>query len=339
MNKNIKHGSFIYNTTIDVEYRDDSPVYFLIGTPSHTNIGDRAIAYAEIVFLSNLGNERKIIEVPYGVDISNLDVRDNDVIILHGGGNFGDIWLSEEEYRRGVISKNLDRKIILMPQTIFFKSKEELNKTIEIYSKCKDMTLIAREEISYKIMKRNFKSNKVILLPDIVLSLRTTSKLFHKPQRDYALFVVRNDAEKTIPDSYIHRAEDVLKYESKIDDFIYSDMHVDSREAMMNSHQFITEHKLDQFKRAKIVVTDRLHGMIFAAITNTPCLVFDSMTQKTRGVYELIKQTGIGQGIEMCENDDDISAIINRLNLWKPHLGRIDGFKSDWIQLKTILRG
>lgn len=338
MNKNIKHGSFIYNTTIDAEYRDDSPVYFLIGTPLHTNIGDRAIAYAEIVFLSNLDNERKIIEVPYGVDTSNLDVRDNDVIILHGGGNLGDIWLSEEEYRRGVISKNLDRKIVLMPQTIFFKSKEELNKTIEIYSKCKDMTLIAREEISYKIMKRNFKSNKVILLPDIVLSLRTASKLFHKPQRDYALFVVRNDAEKTIPDSYIHRAEDVLKYESKIDDFIYSDMHVDSREAMMNSHQFITEHKLDQFKRAKIVVTDRLHGMIFAAITNTPCLVFGSMTQKTKGVYEILKSTRAGQYIKLCDNIENISGDVGTLLSDKVHPRGLRELDSDWDRLAEIVR-
>ncbi|MDN6852548.1 MAG: polysaccharide pyruvyl transferase family protein, partial [Tetragenococcus koreensis] len=43
--------------------------------------------------------------------------------------------------------------------------------------------------------------------------------------------------------------------------------------------------KLDQIKASEVVVTDRLHGMIFSAITQTPCLVFDNNYGKASAFY------------------------------------------------------
>lgn len=47
--------------------------------------------------------------------------------------------------------------------------------------------------------------------------------------------------------------------------------------------------KMQKFMNAKLVVTDRLHGMLFAAITGTPCIVFSNYNQKVSGTYEWIK--------------------------------------------------
>lgn len=38
-----------------------------------------------------------------------------------------------------------------------------------------------------------------------------------------------------------------------------------------------------------MVITDRLHGMIFAAITGTPCIAFDNISKKVSGVYKWIE--------------------------------------------------
>lgn len=43
---------------------------------------------------------------------------------------------------------------------------------------------------------------------------------------------------------------------------------------------------LDAFRRAQVVVTDRLHGMVFSAVTGTPCVVFGSKSHKVRATYE-----------------------------------------------------
>ena len=40
------------------------------------------------------------------------------------------------------------------------------------------------------------------------------------------------------------------------------------------------------FKKSKVVVTDRLHGMIFCAITKTPCVAIDNSNHKISGVYD-----------------------------------------------------
>ena len=42
--------------------------------------------------------------------------------------------------------------------------------------------------------------------------------------------------------------------------------------------------KFNEFKSAKLVVTDRLHGMVFAAITGTNCIVINSKSPKNEGM-------------------------------------------------------
>lgn len=334
----MKSNILKYTDDIIKPYRDDSPVFFLVGTPYHSNIGDRAIAHATINFISKLSGNSKIIEVPFGSNIEDVDIHPYDTIILQGGGNFGDIWIEEEEYRRRVICSYPEVKTILMPQTIFFKDPEQLKKSVDIYSKSKDLTLVAREHTSLDIMRSNFSKNRIMFAPDIVLSLNYQNLFTDRRKREYALFVVRNDIEKVVPDSYIYRAADILKYELDINNFIYSDMHSDNRETMINSHKFIAEYKLNQFKSAKIVITDRLHGMVFAAITGTPCVVFGSMTYKTTGIYKLLASTKAAEFIRFCDDIEKLSEIINSLNLQKRYTGDIKEFKSFWGELARVIR-
>lgn len=47
--------------------------------------------------------------------------------------------------------------------------------------------------------------------------------------------------------------------------------------------------KWNEISAAELVITDRLHGMIFAAITGTPCLALDNISHKVRDGYEWLK--------------------------------------------------
>ena len=40
------------------------------------------------------------------------------------------------------------------------------------------------------------------------------------------------------------------------------------------------------FSKTGIAITDRLHGMIFCAITRTPCVAINNKNGKVKGVYE-----------------------------------------------------
>ena len=61
-------------------------------------------------------------------------------------------------------------------------------------------------------------------------------------------------------------------------------------EIMPKERRGAIQQKIEQFANAQMVVTDRLHGMVFAAIAGTPCAVLKSMSYKLEGCYEWIKE-------------------------------------------------
>jgi pyruvyl transferase EpsI len=68
--------------------------------------------------------------------------------------------------------------------------------------------------------------------------------------------------------------------------------------------------KMQEFCDSKLVITDRLHGMIFATITGTPCIVFGNNHHKVRESYEWIKYLPY---IEFVESVDEAKEAIARL--------------------------
>lgn len=56
------------------------------------------------------------------------------------------------------------------------------------------------------------------------------------------------------------------------------------------------------------MVTDRLHGMIFAYITGTPAIVFSNSNQKVKNCFEWIKDCGY---IFYMDSFDKKSFIVN----------------------------
>jgi len=89
------------------EYRaltGNDRVVWLIGTHEWGNIGDLAINYCEQVFLENLFPSHQVITVSRSEFTYNWQryvnlVHPNSPVFLHGGGNFGDIWVHEELFR------------------------------------------------------------------------------------------------------------------------------------------------------------------------------------------------------------------------------------------------
>mgnify|MGYP000131626154 FL=1 len=59
------------------------------------------------------------------------------------------------------------------------------------------------------------------------------------------------------------------------------------------NRELLLKQKIKEFQSAELVITDRLHGMIFAAITGTPCIAFDNFNAKVKKVYAYLKDTCI----------------------------------------------
>ena len=68
--------------------------------------------------------------------------------------------------------------------------------------------------------------------------------------------------------------------------------------------------KIREFSAGRLLITDRLHGMIIAALAGIPCLAFDNATHKVRGVFEWLR--GLGN-IMIADPDGDPAGQIRAL--------------------------
>lgn len=258
----------------------------LLVTPNHGNLGDQAISIAEIDYL------KKNYDFPI-VEISDLlynfyrkkltkKVSPQDIIILHGGGNVGIEYKILEEQRREIICSFPLNQIILFPQTIDFgdsdEGKIEFEKSRQIYSSHENLTILAREEKSYQIFKKYF-SDKTYYVPDIVLTMKP--KTHHSGK--YALTCFRKDVEKTLIPSDEEYLFDIISKRGF--ELIKSDTYVE-RSIYPHNRQKIVANLFGKYQGAKFVVTDRLHGMIFAYLNGTTCIVFNNYNGKVEGVYK-----------------------------------------------------
>jgi pyruvyl transferase EpsI len=273
---------------------------FLIDAADYGNLGDQAIYMAELQYLKDNFSDYHIIDVGFGkfdnfVKIVEKYVGSKDIITLQGGGNFGNEYKRAENTRRKIIQSFPNNKIILFPQTMYFTADEdgerELLKSQAIYSKHVDLTLIAREKTSYNLMKKHFSKNTVLLTPDIVLYL---NKSLSEEVRSGVLFCCRNDIEGILQENDKKRIlNDLEKRFSK----------VTITDTIGENNFNSVESKFTKFRQAQLVVTDRLHGMVFAAITGTPCIALSNYNYKVRGTYEWIKHLNY---IKFVDSIDEI---------------------------------
>lgn len=262
---------------------------FLIMTPEHGNIGDHAIAKAEIELLNKYnipfveitGKRIHLIE-EYGL----LSFMNKSTILVNGGGYLGTLWYNEEFVLRRVIQENPDSKIVLFPNTIFYEDSEwgqkELEKSKLIYNNHDNISMYAREYYSYELMKKIYKN--VCIVPDIVLSL---SNIRYNLKRKGCLLCLRNDREKTMS---LQKEQFIVEIAHQMfDNNVNTTDMCTVYDVLPQNRNDEVDKKMRELASAELVITDRLHAMIFCAITGTPCIVVNSKSPKVKGCYEWIK--------------------------------------------------
>ncbi len=261
---------------------------YIIGTPIHENLGDQAIIYSENQFFNYFYPDKKVIEIESSLAQDKIKVLKKIIkekmIFIHGGGFLGSIWLNEEQMFRKIVQNFSKNTIIVMPQTIFFdnspEGKKELLISQEIYQSHEKLYFCCREQYSYDFMKKSFPKCKSILVPDIVLF----NNFFNfKSVRKDSLFCIRSDREK-INHSF-NELEKLLKSKNIL--FSYTDTVIKKNIYRFNRKKEILK-KLKQISNYKILITDRLHGMVFAFLTKTPCIVFENNNYKVKGLFKWI---------------------------------------------------
>lgn len=91
--------------------------------PVHLNVGDLLIEAGTEQFFKHCGVN--IVERRSAYDFgaaARQRVTPDSVILLHGGGNFGDLYPLHQQFREAVIAAFPQNRIVMLPQTLHFES-------------------------------------------------------------------------------------------------------------------------------------------------------------------------------------------------------------------------
>ena len=280
----------VYRIRADVLRR---PIIWFIATPRHGNLGDHAIVEMQYAFFADMGLAKRIAELSrqeYLVMKNRLSrwIRPCECIVIDGGGNVGTLWIEEERKMRDVIERFPDNPICIFPQTAFFEDSEygraELEQSVRVYSSHKDLTVFCRDTSTYELFGRSFPKVCALYVPDMVLyrSRETKTK-----RGGRVLLCMRTDKEQT-QDSRTAQEAVVSCLENAGIDYAFCSTVVDHDVGKKKRDGALRAFS-DRLSGARFVVTDRLHGMLFCAVTATPCIALDNVSRKVSGGYAWIR--------------------------------------------------
>ncbi|NJK50315.1 hypothetical protein HC931_21280 [Candidatus Gracilibacteria bacterium] len=156
----------------------NSKEYALLDYPNHSNLGDHLIWLGELFYITQVLKAK----IGYASDLKNFsgEVMEKHVgkapILLHGGGNLGDLWTDYQKFREQIISTYLDRPIFILPQTLYFVKESNLEKTAKIFNAHPNLTIFLRDDYSYKTASEAFYNCRIIKSPDMAFQM--VDKLF-----------------------------------------------------------------------------------------------------------------------------------------------------------------
>lgn len=268
----------------------------LLDFPQHGNVGDSAIWLGERAFLAQRG-----IRVTYLCDTRSwrpeaLATRPRDeVVLLHGGGNFGDLYGRHQRFREEVLTTFRDRRVIQLPQTIRFLDDQRVRQAREVVDGHPDLTLLVRDEESLLFARRHFAAPSY-LAPDMAFALGPLAG-GTVPDTD-VVWLARTDHETA-------GAAPVQSSGVRVTDWLEEP----SARAVVRAFELLsrlarrglvggpalTLRLADPVARTRLarglallssgraVVTDRLHGHILSSLLGLPHVVLGDRYGKVRG--------------------------------------------------------
>ncbi len=285
------------------------PKIFYFGIVEHSNMGDIAQYYCIERWISeNFSNvpvyefaATTVVNEKYGfLDKLQKLLGSDDIIIFQSGYTTQDLGGVHDLMHRMVIERFPDARIIMMPQTVFFRSEERRELTAITYNLATNMLFLARDRVSFEAAKEMFPDVSVRQFPDIVTTLIGTYS-FSSP-RSGILLCCRDDGEKLYTDNEISELKSRLSALQKTE-LTDTTINVPFSEIKKDIGHFL-ELEIERYSKYRLIITDRYHGTIFSLIANTPVVVLKTNDHKvTTGVqwFENVYEGGVYLAMSLDE--------------------------------------
>ena len=156
------------------------PRIFYLGITEQPNLGDMAQHFCISKWLDENFPDRAILKYESSVitfeksnfiSVMKQYFKDDDYIVFQSGYCTQDLGGDHPLLHQLIIEAFPNAKILMMPQTIFFKEEKNRKKCADNHNKAANMLFLARDKDSYEMAKEMFQTPRVALFPDIVTTL------------------------------------------------------------------------------------------------------------------------------------------------------------------------
>ncbi|WP_040951909.1 polysaccharide pyruvyl transferase family protein [Gorillibacterium massiliense] len=230
-----------------------------------------------------------------------LSIPKGTIIVLQGGGNFGDLYPVHQMLREKIVADYTGHRIVILPQTIFYRKESELNYTASIFNRHPDVHLFVRDTLSYELASERFHSCHIRLSPDMAHQLWPI-KPMARPQKDLLLFL-RTDIEKAGGEGcaeepnnragggdFLDWATLYNRLERKGINVIGRLMKKGSATALLDAiwgkySDYLVNKAIRRFSGYRSVETSRLHGHILSCLLDKPNTLLDNSYGKNSGYF------------------------------------------------------
>jgi pyruvyl transferase EpsO len=288
----------------------------LVDYPHSINSGDHAIWLGEKAFLKAAGAEvaYQCHAFDYRPDALAETVGDG-LILMHGGGNFGDLYTLYNEFRLRVLADFPANPVIVLPQQATFLDHAYLNRVRRVLApRTGPLTLVARDATTQRLFERFFSDlAEIRLAPDMAFALGRQRPLC-KPLYDI-VWIGRTDGEK----AHANDAQTVTGLEDDslttvrpkgfVDGLAmdFTARHRPGKVLLTDWYSVVTSGTVVQslndmgpdamsaayVRRAllllsmgRLVVTDRLHAHVLCLLLGRPHILMNNLLGKNWNFYE-----------------------------------------------------
>lgn len=274
--------------------------YALFDLPYHTNIGDGLIWEGERCFLNDIGAKCLHNSSNFTCDFPILPK--DTVILIHGGGNLGDLYREHFNFHKRVLSHYPQNRVVFFPQTIFYQDQNVLKEDMEFLKRHGNVTLCARDKKSYDTVVP-FISGGAKLLPDMAFCI--PAEYMDIPMGNKTLAIIRKDGElddkATVYLSHINadKKDWPTFYHRPFDGtFLYKSLaklahwQVLGFKSLLNIYcrNYFSTNLLNIglkfYQGYKEIYTTRLHGCILGILTGRNIHLLDNTYGKNSSFYE-----------------------------------------------------
>lgn len=275
--------------------------YVFLEIPFYVNPGDIAIWKGTIDFLSELPYK-----CLYTASLRSCDlppITNETIILLQGGGNFGDLYPLNQQFRNSIIEQYPQNKIIVLPQTVHYNSARCVRQDVQLMRKHKRLVICARDNRSYKFLKQFHFADDIRLVPDMAFYNNMSDLLPGASDNPKpAVLIKRTDSELLVSQELLNtesRQMDVCDWHLlSLSDSItqaFEDKTANLKPRYYSDYnQFLTTvyfpHALrisvEQLSPYRHIYCNRLHAAIISALLNKEITLFDNSYRKNKSFYD-----------------------------------------------------